>query len=132
MEKKFTFRKRERLTSEKEIDQVFSKGKNHLVYPLRFSYLEREDEAGIPVKILTGVAKKKIRKAVNRNLIKRRIREAYRLNKHGLSEALQNNNKRLSLAVVYIGNDIEPFRVIEKSLIKGLHEISIKMAGQHT
>ncbi|MFW5658195.1 MAG: ribonuclease P protein component [Bacteroidota bacterium] len=130
MGKSFTFHKDERLTSEKEIDELFTRGNNLLFYPLRFSYILKENTREIPVKVLTGVAKKKIRRAVKRNLIKRRIREAFRHNKHNLYQTCQKNNKPINLAVIYIGNNIESYSVIEKSLIKGLNEINNKMAGQ--
>lgn len=113
----FSFRKEERLNSITHIKTLFASGDRNFEFPLQAIYLPQDQEWDFPVKVLIGVPKKKIRKSVHRNLIKRRIREAYRLNKHLLYRDLKEQNKKILLALIYQSNRIQSFREIEKSII---------------
>jgi ribonuclease P protein component len=73
-----SFGKSERLSGQKLIDTLFSDGKSYVVPPFRIVWFKYEITGVFPVRLLISVSKKKIKKAVDRNLIKRRIREAYR------------------------------------------------------
>ncbi len=77
---KYTFPKRERLCSIKSIDSLFSGGESFIAYPLRVVYrIETEnDETQRSASLLISVSKKKFKRAVKRNRVKRLIREAYR------------------------------------------------------
>ncbi|WP_223833721.1 ribonuclease P protein component [Pedobacter riviphilus] len=77
----YTFRKEERLCSRKHLDLLFKNGSSFLLYPFRISYLFVDVPAHVQAQVVINVPKKRYKRAVDRNLLKRRIREAYRLNK---------------------------------------------------
>ncbi|MFC4870654.1 ribonuclease P protein component [Negadavirga shengliensis] len=113
------FPKEERLHSKKSIKELFDKGSSFFLYPFKVFYLPNPHTE--TNQVLISVSKKRIKKAVDRNLIKRRIREAYRLNKHLLSS--QNENKKL-IGLVYVSSDLMGFASIEPQLQKILRRIS--------
>ena len=112
-----TFKKEERLCSKKLIEELFHNGSSFLLYPFRIVWLKCDLPADVPVQVLINAPKRRFKKAVDRNLIKRRIREAYRLNKsEGLYPFLQELSAQLLLGFHYVGKDIAGYDVIEKKL----------------
>ena len=75
------FYKEERLCSKKSLDLLFKNGSSFLLYPFRITYLFIDEVHPYPAQVVINVAKKRYKRAVDRNLIKRRTREAYRLQK---------------------------------------------------
>lgn len=118
----FTFRKNERLSRKKLVGELFLKGKSFMAFPLRVQYLfvDRVDNAA--VQVLISVPKKRFKHAVDRNLLKRRVREAYRLNKHELAKLIPDN-KTLLVAFLYSNNEKFSYNHIEKGVIKGLKKL---------
>jgi ribonuclease P protein component len=86
---KFTYGKQEKLKSKKAIEQLFIEGISVSSYPLRIIFFKKKHDAVFPLKLGISVAKKKVNKAVNRNRIKRTIREVYRMNKYDFSKGLE-------------------------------------------
>ena len=76
-----SFKKEERLCNIKLIEKLYHTGSSFLVYPFRIIWLSSETNSEFPVQVLISVPKKKFKRAVDRNLLKRRIREIYRLHK---------------------------------------------------
>jgi ribonuclease P protein component len=70
----------------------------------------------VPAKVLISVSKRRFKRAYKRNLLKRRIREAYRLNKHLLIPLLESNNVNIAIAFVYLPTEIWDFKSIEKAM----------------
>lgn len=105
------------------------------VFPLRVVYMPVEKaggEAGAalpPVSILVAVPKKRFRHAVDRNRMKRLVREAYRLNKHILWDALIGKDMRLVLGFVCITDTLPSYRAVNKSMVKMLNRIVERMKG---
>ena len=118
-----TFNKDERLSVEKIIDKLFSEGKSFLIYPYRVVWLEHDHGTKYPVQILISVSKKKFKRAVDRNLIKRRTREAYRKNKSSFYKFLNNKNKNCTFALIYTSNEIALYKEIEQKIISILQRL---------
>lgn len=117
---RYTFNKEERLKSKKQIDYLFNKGKVLHHYPFKVLYYFVDDqEFKYSAKIAVSVSKKLFRKAVDRNYIKRKIREAYRINKGILYSALSENDQKLCFFVIYTAKQDIEYLEIEKSM-KGL------------
>ena len=113
------FTKAERLSSKKEITALFNEGKSFAISHIRvvYRFLPKQEER--PNAILISVPKKYFKHAVDRNLLKRRIREAYRLNK-GL---LQSMPARVEFMLLYQKRRIATFAEIEEIVKKALERI---------
>ena len=113
----FTFKRGERLRSRRLIGQLFRQGQSLGQYPLRLIWTTVDDRLSpYPVQFALSVPKKKFPKAVSRNRLRRLIREAYRLNKHLLYQALENEKRQLALMVIYTGSGAFPFEEIESAM----------------
>lgn len=111
----YSFRKEERLCNVKLIDKLYSSGSSFLLYPFRIIWLPQPLSAVMPVQVLISVPKKKFKRAVDRNLIKRRIREIYRLQKsEQLYSFLTEHSVSIILGINYIGNEIGEYSFMEK------------------
>jgi len=115
-----TFRKKERLSKQKEIDLLFEKGASFIVYPLRVVYVEKQPVSGAEAAVLVSVSKKKFKQAVKRNRIKRLIREAYRLNKQMLLQSLQEKEEGLLIGFLFVGNELPEWKTVEGAVVKAL------------
>jgi ribonuclease P protein component len=113
--KKFTFRKEERLNKEKLIKELFEKGSSFYLFPFKVFSRPNPDEKVSTHQVLVSVSKKIFKKAVDRNLIKRRMRESYRLNKNLLPDS-----PKLLIAYIYNAKEILTFAQIQERLIKTL------------
>ena len=117
--KKFAFSKAERLTSQRQISQLLESGKTHTFYPFRVHWMVESGCKQPPIQVAFSVSKKRIKKAVVRNLIKRRIREAYRKNK-GLLRSFMAKENGLSILFVYISDEVLPYSMIAEKLTRTL------------
>jgi len=108
------FGKAEKLCGELDIDRLYKQGTSFLSHPVVFYYIPQPDL--LKSQVLVSVSKKKFKNAVDRNLIKRRLREAYRLNKSILQHAHH-------IGMVYVGNSILEYNLIRKSVVEGLAKI---------
>lgn len=127
--KRNTFPLKEHLKSKSVIEQLYTNGASVTVYPLRAVFLEQEQEKQqTTATILISVAKKRFRHAVDRNLVKRRIREAYRTSKHQFIETLENNGKKMAVAIMYIDTRHNSTAFIKRKMEKLLESITTKAA----
>ncbi|MET3730730.1 ribonuclease P protein component [Moheibacter stercoris] len=118
---KFSLGSDKRLKSQKKIDRLFTEGKRIQKFPLRAVFFAEESETP-KIQIAVSVPKKLVKKANNRNLIKRRMREAFRLNQYQL-----NTSQNLDIMFIYSTSEIMDYAKIEKSmkvLIDSLNSLS--------
>jgi ribonuclease P protein component len=119
----FTFQKGERLCSQKIIGELFTSGESFLAYPLKVVFLNTELPESFPVQAAFTVSKRNFKRAVDRNLLKRRMREAYRLKKTDLYKEIAEKNLQIAIMFVYIGKDIAEYTAIEKSIISAFKKL---------
>ena len=122
MAKKLTLGKNERLKSRKQIELLFSDGKKFSITPFRVHYLFNE-LANPTLQFGVGVSNKNFKKAVDRNKIKRRVREAYRLQKNTLQQKLKDKKSRLSIFIIYTGKVISEYREVFTNINKILDKL---------
>ena len=119
-----TFSKEERLCSRKLLDQLFKNGSSFLLYPFRVSFLHLHDEALSPVQVVINVSKKRYKRAVDRNLIKRRIREVYRLHKEELLLSKLNYSSGVFLlSLQFIGKEKHDTDFMDKKMCMALQKL---------
>lgn len=112
-----TFPKKEKLKSKKTIESLFVEGKNLREYPIKLIYLKTTNEDKVPIKVGVVAPKKKFKKAVDRNRIKRLLREAYRLNKPLIFNNIEGTYAFLFL---YLGNKESNFAEVDLAMKKVL------------
>ena len=121
-----TFKKEERIVSNLLIETLFEKGNSQSLsaYPLRAVYLRTEHREGCePVQLLISVPKKKFKHAVDRNRVKRQIREAYRKNK-ALLEGKVDEGQMLLIAIIWLSERHFATNEVEKRVVSLLKQMA--------
>lgn len=127
-----TLHKVERLDKKKIIEKMFAGGsRSFSVFPLRVVYLPVE-ELEADASILISVSKRRFKRAVKRNRVKRQIREYYRINKHELLNVLAERKCRLAVAFIYLSDQLVESSIIEDRMRIALARITEKMAAPDT
>lgn len=150
------FYKEERLKSTKIISRLFKEGRSFSCYPLRLVYLEVVNDVPIalsvptepvtllpmaqptfPIQFSLTVPKKNFKRAVDRNVLRRRLREAYRLNKIALYNFLNEHpdaailrGKQFAFMVMYVAKEELPYEDIDKGMKKLIYKFRKEMLGQ--
>ncbi|WP_203256587.1 ribonuclease P protein component [Hyunsoonleella ulvae] len=110
---KFTYSKQEKLKSKKLIEQLFAEGQSVSAFPLRLVYLGTTFDDAVIAKTGVSVSKRHFKKAVDRNRIKRLLREAYRLNK---ASFFNNLSTQYAFMILYIGKEKPTYTQVENSM----------------
>lgn len=112
---KFTLGKQERLKSRKLIGRLYEEGKSIKVFPLRMVYIQTEHTSNFPAQVGLSVPKRNFKKAVDRNRIKRLLRETYRKEKYTV---YNNINKPYVFMISYLAKEEWKYADIEAKMKK--------------
>ena len=131
----YRFAKSERLSGERQIERLFRDGTGGMAWPVRYLFVaDGPQEGGVPaadgspaVSVLISVSKRNHKHAVDRNRLKRRMREAYRLNKSALTEIATEKGARVHLALIYASKEISDYQTIEHAVRKILQTVGARL-----
>lgn len=118
----FSFPKSQKLKSRKLIDSLFSEGESVKAFPVIGVWRKIEAEE-TRCQVGFSVSKRNFRRAVDRNLIKRQMREAFRLNQGFLSKA-EREGSQLVFMIIYVGKDLPEYAALEKKIITLLKRLA--------
>ena len=124
----FTFKKEERLCSRRLIDQLYAEGHRLMAFPFSVQWmivpnLSPSTSHLSPCQVLIVAPKRKFRHAVDRNRVRRLIRECYRLRKPALYSFLEEHNISIVFSMVYIHNEIMTYEQLGKKMDKLLESL---------
>ena len=124
----YKLKKDEKLCSRTAVNLLFDEGKSLMAFPLRAAYRLRP-RGDHPVQFLISIPKKRIRRAVGRVTLRRRVREAYRLNRRELLQApLEQTGWGVDIAFVYLDSNLAPYSVINEKMVSLLSRIAQEAA----
>jgi ribonuclease P protein component len=122
--KQFTLSQNERLKSRKQIEILFRQGNNFNLFPLRASYLISTGVTEEPLQFGVGVSGRWFKKAVDRNRVKRLIRESWRLQKNDLKQMLAGKQLHMIVFLVYTGKELPEFMTIKEGTSSVIDRLS--------
>lgn len=116
--------KREKLCSVKAVDTLFAPGQaeGFMAYPLRVVWRKSDEQGANGVRFMITVPKKRLRHAVDRVLMRRRIRESYRLNRQYIDAVSKEFS--IDMAFIYVADGLKPYSRIEAAMVKALKGVS--------
>jgi len=112
-----TFKKEERLSEKKIIKELFEKGFSFYLSPFKLVWINTSIEGRFPAKVMITVSSRNFRNAVDRNRIRRIIREAYRKNKQILYDSITQPSMKMAFVIIYTGKYIIPYSEAEAKII---------------
>lgn len=119
----YAFPKREKLCSSTAVNRLYENGKSFVCYPLRATW--QTTDSDMPIRVLIWAPKSKFKRANKRNLIRRWIREAYRLEVQPLKEMLLQSNRQIELSLVYMTADLTSQGAVRSALKKTINKLII-------
>ena len=124
---KLTLPKSERLSSKISIDRLFAGGQSYVVYPYRVVYLLMPAEGRFAepgAAMFVSIPKKRFKRAVKRNLLRRRSKEAYRLNKTALTDLLKELGLHADVAFLYLDREVREYVQLEPKMCEALETLA--------
>lgn len=124
-QKEESFTKKEKLCGIKAVNELFTGGRTINQPPLRVVYRTMPSSESVPsLRVLISVPKRNFKRAVDRNLIRRRIREAWRKNKQPLITFMSESDRRIELALLWTDTEIKPYGITEKCVIAVIERLT--------
>ena len=124
---RYFLKKEDKLKSRKVIDMIFTKGKSFSNFPFKIIWLPANEQNALQTGV--GVSSRNFKRAVDRNRIKRLMREAYRLQKNELQQQLQLQNKSLSVFILYTGKELPAYELVFEKFTSILNRL-IKLVNE--
>ena len=125
--KPFSYNKKEKLKSRTQLEAIFTSCKSITVFPVKMFFLETDATQTENIKTGVGVSARHFKKAVQRNRIKRLLREAYRLEKKPLHQQLSQQQKHIAVFFLYIDKEMPAFEVIREKVRDGIAKLQAKL-----
>jgi ribonuclease P protein component len=122
-----SFSKSEHLCGDKRITRLYKEGDAFIAYPLRVVFLIEPKSDPVNLNVLVSVPKKRFKRAVKRNRLKRIMRETYRLNKQSIIEKLEEKQLQIHVAFNYVSDDEMDFTEIERKMKLSLQKLMDKI-----
>ncbi|GAC1399822.1 MAG: ribonuclease P protein component [Sediminibacterium sp.] len=123
MGKAFSYHKKEKLKSRKQLDRLFTSGRSFSVFPIKVFYMPMQEPADHAVKAGVGVSTRNFKKAVQRNRIKRLLRESYRLEKKILHDFMAGRQQQVAVFFLYIDKVLPDLALLQRKMPLILHRL---------
>ncbi len=114
----FSFPKSERIKSKKVLERIFTEGNSMKHFPIKLFYLPTAPAENTGIQVAVAVPKRNFKRAVDRNRIKRLLRETYRKNKHLVFNNMEGN---YAFVFLYLGKEMPDYPLVERKMISILH-----------
>lgn len=124
----YSYNATEKLKSRKLLDQLFTKGRSFSVFPVKVFFMPLPDHENEAIKAGVGVSARNFRKAVDRNRIKRLLRECYRLNKLSLHATVAAKQKKVGVFFLYIGKELPDYTFLNEKMQTALTKLETFIA----
>lgn len=105
------------------LNAIFTAGKSFSVFPVKVFYITYENKTAEPLQAGVGVSVRHFKKAVDRNRIKRLLRECYRLNKQPVLATLENHGKKAAVFFLYIGKELPEYVLLNEKMQQALTKL---------
>lgn len=117
----------ERLRGEIRVNNLFLSGESFIAYPYRVVYTVSEAARPAPTALLVSIPKKRFKRAVKRNRLRRCTKEAFRLNKTILNTPLLAAGKSIDMALIYLDKEMQPYTLLEKRMKELLQKLAARI-----
>ncbi|MES2331560.1 MAG: ribonuclease P protein component [Bacteroidota bacterium] len=117
----YSYNNTEKLKSRKVLNELFTKGRSYSVFPVKVFYAIAEDDQTIKAGV--GVSARNFKKAVDRNRIKRLLRECYRLNKLSLHTTVAAKQKGVSVFFLFVGKELPEYAMLNEKIQTALTKL---------